>query len=396
MFKLEITDGSRTVSAMEYALIPALSSKTSPGVKLKIIGPLQVVNHILMLEPKNLEILGGDVDSLVIVNAYENVLLRALGKPTTETPMMDYNENEVNQDVRRDYSHIVSRPMTASHSNNRQQNVEHELLEGINFEEEDELDLEMLMQIEQQQNNRQTINQNRTEHIVATDAFDDSDSDMLAHVDLDLIEENARRRLEATSGVIEVEDYRPVVGRRIVAEPMEEVIEIDDFSSTVGSRLAPFQTIMIPDAIQATSASSLSRCCPAINDPVPTKVARIQPAKRMMISEDQYEFKTVQGDNILTVDQYNSLTQVNKIRKAYVVFGKVNNVLQNTLRISTKNWYLKADITDDYSHEVLTVKFQTNVNEKLSGVSAKEMYAMKEESARRPQLTDEVKAVRIL
>lgn len=51
---------------------------------------MRCVNKVLFLQPANLKILGGEVEKLSIENAYENVLLRAMGRPTTTTPKLDY------------------------------------------------------------------------------------------------------------------------------------------------------------------------------------------------------------------------------------------------------------------------------------------------------------------
>lgn len=51
---------------------------------------MRCVNKILFLQPKNVEVLGGEVEKLSIENAYENVLLKAMGRPITPTPKLDY------------------------------------------------------------------------------------------------------------------------------------------------------------------------------------------------------------------------------------------------------------------------------------------------------------------
>lgn len=43
-----------------------------------------------MLEPKNVKVLGGEIDKYLIVNAYENVLLRQLNQPINPIPKTDY------------------------------------------------------------------------------------------------------------------------------------------------------------------------------------------------------------------------------------------------------------------------------------------------------------------
>lgn len=95
MLKLELTDGVRTVVAMEHQPIAALSTKLVPGCKIRLSGPLRVINRILFITPGTIQVLGGELDSLLIPNAYENVLLRKLDKPTTATPQMNYVEPSV-------------------------------------------------------------------------------------------------------------------------------------------------------------------------------------------------------------------------------------------------------------------------------------------------------------
>jgi hypothetical protein len=90
MFKLELTDGHTTISAMEYQPIKVLNSKLTPGTKILLTGPMRCVEKVLFLESKNVKILGGEVDTLLICNAYENVLLKCVGKPLNPNPNKNY------------------------------------------------------------------------------------------------------------------------------------------------------------------------------------------------------------------------------------------------------------------------------------------------------------------
>lgn len=51
---------------------------------------MRCVNKVLFLRPGNVKILGGEVEQLAIENAYENILLKAMGRPITSTPKLDY------------------------------------------------------------------------------------------------------------------------------------------------------------------------------------------------------------------------------------------------------------------------------------------------------------------
>ncbi|XP_037033650.1 recQ-mediated genome instability protein 1-like [Bradysia coprophila] len=93
--KLELTDGHTTVTAMEHCPIPCLNTKMVPGIKILIKGSMRCVNKVLFLQPGNVTVLGGEVEKLSIENAYENVLLKAMGRPITSTPRLDYKETTV-------------------------------------------------------------------------------------------------------------------------------------------------------------------------------------------------------------------------------------------------------------------------------------------------------------
>lgn len=55
-----------------------------------ISGPVRCVNKVLMLESKNIKVLGGEIDKYLVENAYENVLLRELNQPINPNPKTDY------------------------------------------------------------------------------------------------------------------------------------------------------------------------------------------------------------------------------------------------------------------------------------------------------------------
>lgn len=90
MLQLELFDGFDTVNAIEYSPIPQLNTKLTPGIKVIVICPVLCLNKVIHLEAKNIKILGGELDTLIIPNAYENVLLKVLKRPMTANPITDY------------------------------------------------------------------------------------------------------------------------------------------------------------------------------------------------------------------------------------------------------------------------------------------------------------------
>ncbi|XP_050303445.1 recQ-mediated genome instability protein 1-like isoform X2 [Anthonomus grandis grandis] len=86
VLQLTLSDGVQEVEAMEFKPIPCISINLTPGTKLKLMGPIMVRKGRIMLEERNIKCLGGSVDDLVIKNAAENVLARALGLEENPNP----------------------------------------------------------------------------------------------------------------------------------------------------------------------------------------------------------------------------------------------------------------------------------------------------------------------
>lgn len=333
---------------MEYKTISALTSKISPGSKLQISGPVQVVNHILLLESKHILILGGEVEDLLIVNAYENVLLRAIGKPITNEPIRDYKEEASQLDTNRldQKSMITPRPMQPSYQD------QNELLNGINFDDDDEIDLEMIERIENE--NRNNTNHNPVEAMII-----DDDDGFLAEIDLDDIERASQRPQETTFPM-------PMNGESNFLTPPVEIVPDEDDVLSVNLSLSPSYS------------------------PIPTQPARRNIPKVPTYSEEDYKFKSPEGFNMVTVDQYLALSAVAKTKQHYVVQAKISGIAKKSLKITSNQWNLSGTITDAYSNQSIDVKFSNKVLESLSGHTAQEVQNMKSDLPMRPQLGAEI------
>lgn len=93
VLRLELNDGHRTVPAMEYRPISCLHTKLPPGTKISITGPIRCINGVLFLESKNVRLLGGEISSMAIENAYENVLRKCLDLAINKNPLAEYTGN---------------------------------------------------------------------------------------------------------------------------------------------------------------------------------------------------------------------------------------------------------------------------------------------------------------
>lgn len=87
MLLLQLTDGSQSIQAMEYMPINHLHLDLIPGTKILIKGPVECRRGVILLRPNNVELLGGEVNDLVQLNAPENVLARIINKPENPNPV---------------------------------------------------------------------------------------------------------------------------------------------------------------------------------------------------------------------------------------------------------------------------------------------------------------------
>ncbi|XP_076665685.1 uncharacterized protein LOC143367598 [Andrena cerasifolii] len=89
MIQLRLTDGLQNVIAIEYNYMSRLNDMLLPGYKVLIIGPVKCRKGVLLLEEGKLKGIGGEVDSLLIPNALENILARALNLQENPDPYND-------------------------------------------------------------------------------------------------------------------------------------------------------------------------------------------------------------------------------------------------------------------------------------------------------------------
>ncbi|RZC34245.1 recQ-mediated genome instability protein 1-like, partial [Asbolus verrucosus] len=93
LLQLTLTDGVQEVEAMEYRPVPSLNLNLSPGIKVRIMGPVIVRRGRLMLEQQNVKVLGGEVEDILVSHAAENVLARFLKLPENPNPVVIEEKN---------------------------------------------------------------------------------------------------------------------------------------------------------------------------------------------------------------------------------------------------------------------------------------------------------------
>lgn len=360
--KLELTDGYKTVTAMEYSPVPILNTKLSPGLKVQIVGPLRVVNHILLLEPKNLKILGGDVEKLLIVNAYENVLLRALNRPTTDTPITDYSEAPLAAENNAPKRQIEAKPMLASKKVDSKplqpfKKQDEKFLASIDFDDLDDEEFDMAEIVKLEEEGRRQIESRQptriqNQPIRSSNPSNDEDEEFLMDIDFEALENQVPESQR--------NERRP--------EPKKPATSNNSCNSATNS------------------SSSVMR---APHQPT-LPVAAVQPVKVYTIADDLYKFKSASGDNFATIDQFLALKPTDKMKRNFVIQAKLHLVVPNTLKVKSKQWSVRVELTDAYSQKLLPVQMNNKVLEKLSGHTAEKMSLMFIESKTKMQVKEEI------
>lgn len=92
MLKMKLCDGVQDVEAIEYQPLHMINENITPGTKVIIMGPVDCRRGIFFLKPANLKVIGGEVDSMLIVNHLENVLARTLNLPENEDPFATHTQ----------------------------------------------------------------------------------------------------------------------------------------------------------------------------------------------------------------------------------------------------------------------------------------------------------------
>lgn len=410
MLKLTLTDGIKTIIAMEYKIIPSLNTKFAPGIKLQLIGPINCVNHVLMLESKNIKNLGGEVETLLIENAYENILLALLNKPMNPNPISDYLEDTLVLETERTNLNIVPTPMNTTSSRNQppkrnpqreEVKIEKDLLEGINFDDEDAemADMELIMALDNQERQHNQLTSTRSDPLLAEL---DNDEDIFAQIDMEdpYMEVNVQSRynhsadMEMDRDTVTPDLDFPVVNSSNSSSKAFTLLQQpQQYSATIVSTppVSRAPTTSISRVPEPTKAPTKSTVFPSTSRETHNVVPPIR--KLPSVSDNNYPFK-IRNFNLVTIQQYTSMKTAFKQNRDYFVSCEIGAFLEK-LKVRNHEWHLSVTLIDSYSEDSLSVKVTSDVISKLSGCSAIEFELLRDQSATRPQIREDMENVNI-
>ncbi|XP_055631284.1 recQ-mediated genome instability protein 1-like isoform X2 [Toxorhynchites rutilus septentrionalis] len=421
MLKLEMTDGKRTVIGMEHTPIAALNTKLPPGVKILLIGPIRCINKVLFLGPKNVRILGGEVDTLLITHAFENVLLKALGQPLKSNPRTEYEEVVVvEKNQNHGYGSIPSIPMVfpssdknsgGKHGNEPpQDDWEDDVFLGINLDNieasngnkklenspeqvptvstlmDDDDDLEIIELPEEKIMDQQVTSTKISQSPPATrpvrpanrlPSYDGPDDDIDA---LNFLEEEIRNE-QQTQHRVEYEgptipSTPQISAKRPRLLSTEEVTQVQHSTNVTEDDQRPSTSKnFVNCSISAFfDDSSLGDILEEVED------ASSQAGRDDILSPN-YQFQ-IEGFSLVTVPQLFKLSDAQREERTFVIFGEVEEVFQR-IRVRNDAWKLGVMITD-WSERFLPVQFHTSIISKMIGHEASSVQQLKQD--RNPQM----------
>ncbi|XP_076750136.1 recQ-mediated genome instability protein 1 [Xylocopa sonorina] len=393
MIQLLLTDGLQDVIGIEYNYIPRLNDILLPGYKVMIVGPVKCRRGVLLLEEGNFKGIGGELDSLLVPNALENVLARALKLPENPDP---YNDNETK-------------------SNNNKQEEPHvpNEIDASFFEEDFEINLEDVSNIE----NSHSKSQEPKDVIKIKDEPEIENVDTVFRKDLSCKEEQI---LSDDECLLEMIDERQLIEpkieqkniiapfRTLPKEENDDIIIINDEEEIADVKYDIFKNSMQKNFSQSNSTlfSSKAESSPATSHlkvekkqqsvitggkrTVPMSPPEVISSKKGKIDRQITEFTKALSateepkicEFIHTIkDETITETTIKTIRGHVEVLGKLTK--KDSL------WILEASIADGTS--AINVSFSNKVLENLLGFSVQEFSIRKKLIAKNPEIEQELR-----
>ncbi|XP_043255752.1 recQ-mediated genome instability protein 1-like isoform X3 [Colletes gigas] len=390
MIQLRLTDGLQDVIGIEYNYIPRLNfllqDTLLPGYKIMIIGPVKCRKGVLLLEDGKLKGIGGEVDSLLIPNALENVLARALKLQENSDP---YNDNE-------------------SKSNNVKQQKEPNIDDSF-FEDDFEINLEEVSKIEhlhskdhKQPNINTTKTQIKTVNLINTSTVQKKDHNSKEKIILDdddcfleMVDEEqfVQSRTEQTNiaapfrALPKEEDDDDIIVINDDLEPAERKERISNYDSAITNKTAPSTNIACPRVCKTIEKTHLTPI--GGKRPVPMSPPETVTKKRGKIDRKITDFvKAPNSPDIPKICEF--IHDVNNEVITEITYRTIRGRVEEHGRLGKKDscWILDATLVDGTGK--IDVSFSNKVLENLLGFSVQE-FSLKKKLKKNPEIEQELR-----
>lgn len=346
---------------MEFKPIPALNVTLPPGTKLLITGPVKISKNVMLLGPNNVEVLGGEVDNLLVEYAYENVLLKALGKPINSNPKHHYDEEMT----------IANFPNNPAISSGRAM-----VPRDLGYPNS------TTMRAPNQ------VTQNLFNEPIPQELFDDDDDEFL-NLNLNQIEQSTGSNKRPSTRSSNTNASTKVISVSNSSSPAQSIISPLAGPSTSHTSEPPAKVFLHDDmhedeeidfdaleALETLSKDLYKSAGGNVNLNEPKPPVPVTETKRVEPDSPEYKYK-IEGCNVLTIEQLNRIPSARWKSKVFIFFP-LNKSIKKKLQIIKDVWTISVEF-DDGTEEKLEVDFCSDLLEKLIGYSALEMKLMRAE-----------------
>ncbi|CAL7950896.1 unnamed protein product [Xylocopa violacea] len=355
MMQLLLTDGLQDIIGIEYNYIPRLNDILLPGYKVMVVGPVKCRRGVLLLEEGNFKGIGGEVDSLLIPNALENVLARALKLPENPDP---YNDNETKSD------------------NNKQEepHIPNQIDDSF-FEEDFDVNLEDLSKIENSHSKNQepkhkikdepeikNINTVFEKALSCNEENIFNDDDCL----LEMIDEK-----QLIEPKIEQKNCIVAPFRTLPKEENDDIIIINDEEEITDVKYDIFKESMQNNFSQSNSTLFSNKAESSLT------TSHLETEKKQSFLTGGKRTVPMSPPEVISSKKE---TTIKTVRGHVEALGKLSK---------KDSWILEASITDGTS--VINVSFSNEVLENILGFSVQEFSIKKKLIAKNPEIEQELR-----
>nr|XP_022919858.1 recQ-mediated genome instability protein 1-like [Onthophagus taurus] len=141
VLQMVLTDGVQEIKAFEYKPVDSLNLNLSPGIKIFINHPVTIRKGTIMLENHHVQLLGGEVEEILVSNAAENVLAQSLKLPINPKPRFINNRIAINQLITTIEPNLME--STSNISNVQNNFANNSINSEVNFNKNDKKPLEV-------------------------------------------------------------------------------------------------------------------------------------------------------------------------------------------------------------------------------------------------------------
>nr|XP_026501003.1 recQ-mediated genome instability protein 1-like [Vanessa tameamea] len=331
MIQLYMTDGVQEVTGIEYKPMRNLSLDVIPGSKVLIKGPVECRRGVILLTENCIELLGGEVEELIIANSQAAILSSKLSLPIPQGTAINQTRDRT----------IPSPDIQTTHSINS-----HEQIEPMSNFVEDEIDMEQLDVIEAQYSS--ALTKRRSED-------DMSNSDKRIKRNPISSSNNVDDYPDDSEMFFEDEEYLKELEAKF--DERENEIEFNTNFNSGGARSES------NDVNNAWTAST-------------SKDDRSESLSRSIRSS---------SEPFVYIKQINDLGELERAGKVFKVKAQILKILSK-LTVGKEGWSLSCTIVDGTG--TIDVDFSSDVLSKLVGFTPQEMIQMKKQMAKNAQIKD--------